>query len=297
MPPWFQRQWSTCRIAVRYAGEFYATTMNSKTRRDHWTYYSVHEGELAVRSFRFNVTVPAGHVVVLPSYRQAEIGSSVAGKRVVATVTGFDIDAFGETGNPLARLGLPVTLDQRRMKRNDELCANFVSCFCNWKPASSTDRARAGNWFALLLLDYLETGFRGDAFTIARHWPVPEWVQKLADQLNTMAARTGFKTTALYQSSGYHRNRVTNAFREYFGETPIQMLTRRRLELAMERLTSNPEMSLSEVAVSSGYSSQAVFNRQFLRLTGKTPSQFRHTGGSDSTWKPEPSARYQVSPR
>lgn len=278
IPQWFQRQWSACRIAVRYAGEFYATSTNANARRDHWTYFSVHEGELAARSFRFNLTVPAGHAVVLPPYWHAGIGSTVAGKRVVATNAGFDIDVFGETGNPIAPLGLPVVLDQRRMKGHDEACANVVSCFYNWKAASSTCRARAGNWFALLLLDYLETGFTGDVFSIARLWPVPEWVQKLADQLNMMAARAGFKTTALYRSSGYHRNRVTSAFKKYFGETPTRMLTRRRLELAMERLTSNPELSLSEVAVASGYSSQAVFNRSFLRLTGKTPGQFRHAG-------------------
>jgi AraC-like DNA-binding protein len=155
-----------------------------------------------------------------------------------------------------------------------------MSCFRDWKPASPTDHARARHWFSLLLLDFAEAGFAANAFMVARHGPVPDWIQKLADQLNRMAARPDYNTTALYRSSGYHRNHVTKAFQEYFGGTPAGMLTRHRLELAIERLTSNPEMSLAEVAFASGYSSQAVFNRQFLRLTGKTPGQFRRSGGN-----------------
>ena len=67
-------------------------------------------------------------------------------------------------------------------------------------------------------------------------------------------------------------------FKEVVGKTPHGFVSEKRLELA-KRLLAERSSCLAEVAIRSGFSSQAAFNRSFRRSEGCTPGEFmRRTG-------------------
>lgn len=63
-------------------------------------------------------------------------------------------------------------------------------------------------------------------------------------------------------------------FKEEAGENFIEYLTRVRIERAKE-LMRNPEMSIKEIGILSGYSDPNYFSRIFKKQTGETPREYR----------------------
>lgn len=63
-------------------------------------------------------------------------------------------------------------------------------------------------------------------------------------------------------------------FKHTAGITPHYYLLKKRVEQA-ENLLSRSDLSLSEIAVVSGFSDQSHFTRRFRQIHGTTPSQFR----------------------
>ena len=71
--------------------------------------------------------------------------------------------------------------------------------------------------------------------------------------------------------SYYHFSR---AFKQSMGLSPINYVTRRRMERA-QRLLIEIEMPIAEIALKAGFSSQSHFTTSFRRLAGLTPGSFR----------------------
>jgi AraC family transcriptional regulator len=72
--------------------------------------------------------------------------------------------------------------------------------------------------------------------------------------------------------SEFHLHRV---FHAALGESVGRFVTRRRLELAALSLAYHPERSITEIALSSGYSSSSNFSKAFSAFFGCSPSQLR----------------------
>ncbi|MFD1410437.1 AraC family transcriptional regulator [Lapidilactobacillus gannanensis] len=79
-----------------------------------------------------------------------------------------------------------------------------------------------------------------------------------------LAARSGFTTQ--------HLNRQ---FKQRYHATPLQYLTDLRLRKAQVLLISQPELSIEQVAIQTGFNSSSYFIAQFHRQTQLTPRQFR----------------------
>lgn len=79
------------------------------------------------------------------------------------------------------------------------------------------------------------------------------------------------ETAAFAGFSKYHFSRC---FREYFQMSFPEYVTSLRLSKAAE-LLENPDLSILEAAMQSGFSSLASFNRAFKQHNRCTPSQFR----------------------
>lgn len=71
--------------------------------------------------------------------------------------------------------------------------------------------------------------------------------------------------------SRWHLVRV---FKEAYGETPGDYLSRRRIERAMELLRET-DMSVTDVCNAVSFSSLGTFSRRFRALVGSSPSQYR----------------------
>lgn len=72
--------------------------------------------------------------------------------------------------------------------------------------------------------------------------------------------------------SEFHLHRV---FREAVGETIGRFVTRRRLEVAALRLAYETDRTITDIALSSGYSSSSNFTKAFTAYFGCSPSRVR----------------------
>ena len=84
---------------------------------------------------------------------------------------------------------------------------------------------------------------------------------------------------------GISRSVLAERFRRYLSETPMAYLTRWRLQLGAQRLTSTSR-SVAEVAAEVGYESEPSFNRAFKREFGLPPARFRAHSKSTAATQP-----------
>jgi AraC-like DNA-binding protein len=79
---------------------------------------------------------------------------------------------------------------------------------------------------------------------------------------------------SLASEIGMSRSVLAERFRRYLSETPIAYLTRWRLQLGAQLLTSTSN-SVAQIAAEVGYESEPSFNRAFKREFGHPPARFR----------------------
>src|SRR5262249_2813753 len=80
----------------------------------------------------------------------------------------------------------------------------------------------------------------------------------------------------LAREAGLSTSHFIRSFRQRTGRTPYQFALDRRVERA-QSLMRDPCISLTEVAISSGFADQHHFARVFRRITGATPSSYRRS--------------------
>lgn len=86
---------------------------------------------------------------------------------------------------------------------------------------------------------------------------------------------------ALAAYAGFSRYTLSRMFRQHTGLTFTQYLSKRRVDMAMELLSST-KMPVTQVALQCGFNSIATFNRVFREVKGCTPTQYRVIYGGDS---------------
>jgi len=74
---------------------------------------------------------------------------------------------------------------------------------------------------------------------------------------------------------GISRAVLAERFRQYLGEPPLAYLTRWRLQLGAQMLTSTSQ-SVAQIASKVGYDSEPAFNRAFKRNFGNPPARYRN---------------------
>jgi AraC-like DNA-binding protein len=78
----------------------------------------------------------------------------------------------------------------------------------------------------------------------------------------------------LAKEAGVSRSVLAERFRHYLNEPPMAYLTRWRLQLGAQMLTST-SYSVAQIASEVGYESEAAFNRAFKREFAAPPARFR----------------------
>ena len=80
---------------------------------------------------------------------------------------------------------------------------------------------------------------------------------------------------ALAHEAGISRPVLAARFRQYLGEPPVAYLTRWRLQLGAQMLSST-SYSVAQIASKVGYDSEQAFNRAFKRNFGNPPARYRN---------------------
>ncbi|MEW2528846.1 helix-turn-helix transcriptional regulator [Streptomyces sp. NPDC047071] len=94
------------------------------------------------------------------------------------------------------------------------------------------------------------------------------------DAMDRDWADSGLDLAAVAAHAGYSRYHFLRAFKETYGETPGQYLSRRRIERAEDMLRS-ADLAVTEVCMLVGFTSVGTFSSTFKRHTGLTPSEYR----------------------
>lgn len=109
----------------------------------------------------------------------------------------------------------------------------------------------------------------------------PRWLRALADRqigksLEALHASIDRPWTlaTLASAAGMSRSAFAARFKSLLGETPLEYLTRWRMETA-GRLLRDDGSKLSAVASAVGYQADAAFTRAFRRVQGVSPSEYR----------------------
>lgn len=86
----------------------------------------------------------------------------------------------------------------------------------------------------------------------------------------------------LARSLGYHRTHLSKLFRLHTGLSPMQYLQQLRLKKSADLLKT--DLTIEQVAGSSGFADPLYFSRQFKSSFGLSPSAYRHKwfGGGNS---------------
>ncbi len=94
--------------------------------------------------------------------------------------------------------------------------------------------------------------------------------------LKLIHSKSEYKWTIaeLAKECGTSRSGLADRFKHAIGETPINYLTRWRIQKAQTSL-KNSRSSTAQIAEDVGYQSESAFSIAFKKITGKGPGQFR----------------------
>lgn len=83
-------------------------------------------------------------------------------------------------------------------------------------------------------------------------------------------------TTDILKKSGYAEDYIRNEFKKQTGLTPIKYLTKSRIEHS-KRLFQiyGDSVTVSQVAIKSGFSDPVYFSKKFKQFTGVSPEKYR----------------------
>jgi transcriptional regulator GlxA family with amidase domain len=79
----------------------------------------------------------------------------------------------------------------------------------------------------------------------------------------------------LAAAAGMPQNTLNRKFHRRFGMSPIRWLWQFRTVLAAELIASEPEQTLTAIALKCGFNSSAHFSRRFRAMFRESPSAFR----------------------
>jgi AraC family transcriptional regulator len=101
----------------------------------------------------------------------------------------------------------------------------------------------------------------------------PVWLRRVKQRLDEDFAETP-SLAELAGIGGVHPTHLARHFRRHYRSTIGEYLRQRRVDAATE-LLSQKTLSLTEIALESGFSSHGHLCTVFKRITGMTPSEFR----------------------
>lgn len=94
---------------------------------------------------------------------------------------------------------------------------------------------------------------------------VKKWIDKHYGEAVSLSAAS--------EMAGVSESYLSKTFAKETGETFIVYLTRKRIETAMQLMSSG--MKLYEIAEHVGYPNQGYFSKMFKKITGKSPHEYR----------------------
>jgi AraC-like DNA-binding protein len=115
-----------------------------------------------------------------------------------------------------------------------------------------------------------------------------------AMQLIHREPAVNWSVASLAREAAMSRSAFAARFRELVGESPMQYVSRWRMQVAVTLLEEG-QVSVGEMAERLGYGSEAAFSRAFKRVVGRSPGAVRRKGGTTGDDLPAPSQPHDLA--
>ncbi len=145
---------------------------------------------------------------------------------------------------------------------------------------------------ALKRSDWLEWMYQFGAQNLALNTPAiaPDVAQQLFQRWEALVSKEqlhklefGITLPQAAKKLQVPARQLSNAINQVYGKSFSVYLNDQRIQEAQRLLIDSPEMTVIEVMQESGFSSKSNFNKEFLRVTGLSPSGFRDANLSISS--------------
>ncbi len=105
----------------------------------------------------------------------------------------------------------------------------------------------------------------------------PAWLSRIVEKL-TVEYSERLTLDELSEEAGVHPVYLSRVFRKCTGEGIGEHVHRLRVRAACEQMLE-PEISLAEIGLATGFADQSHFTRTFRKVTGVSPGRFREILG------------------
>ncbi|MBE9462708.1 helix-turn-helix domain-containing protein [Dyadobacter subterraneus] len=124
-----------------------------------------------------------------------------------------------------------------------------------------------------LILEMIARFLKSDSFKSSETKKIPSVI---LDSVNYILTNLQSNITVehLSERACYNANYFSRIFTNYTGERPLAYIQKKRIERA-QYLIITTQLSLSEIAVETGFESLSYFSRTFKDITGQTPTQYK----------------------
>lgn len=261
--------------------------MRIESRRQHgpWRAVSVHEGDLSLRA-GWNAPVEV-RWKTFADHGAATRTLHLQVSRKLLEQTASEIMAHD-----------PHSLTvQERMGFHDPLLAQIG--FALWgelEQPSPTGRLYAES-AAHLLAVHLLRRYTPDGADMLEHIEGRRLTQRQLEEVTTYVEdhiNEDLTLNALAQHIGFSAFYFARLLRQTTGESPHQFVLRRRVAQA-RRLLEQADLSLTEVAIATGFAHQSHLTRHFKQRFGLTPSAYRRERLLQRAVEPDEQAREPIA--
>jgi len=168
----------------------------------------------------------------------------------------------------MAGLGLLFgTVSEATSRSFEHALAREISCNDALRPLAIECR----------LLDFLVGIARRQARSTFQGGRPPAWVLDVRDRLEDESPGTLPSLAVLAGQAGVHSGHLARSFRVHFGVSIGRYVRERRIRWAASELRAS-DLPIVEVALMAGFYDQSHFTREFHRVTGTTPAEWRRSG-------------------
>lgn len=134
---------------------------------------------------------------------------------------------------------------------------------------------KANGYLHLLLAEYADALRPETASSPQLTSSTGQIVQQVIHYLSTQYAEP-ITIELMAETLGYNRAYLSTLFRKHTGVTPVSFLLKLRADKARLLLRERPELTVEQIASSVGFQDPLYFSKQFKRLYGTTPTDYRH---------------------
>lgn len=130
-------------------------------------------------------------------------------------------------------------------------------------------------YLLLLLGEYCETLSASTPAGIVTEAESDRIVQQAIHYLSTQYAEP-ITIEMMAESLGYNRAYLSRLFKRHTKVTPVTFLLKLRVDKARQLLRERLELTIEQIAASVGFYDPLYFSKQFRRLYGVSPSEYRN---------------------